>query len=102
MIVSVTIVGGNDNSDESMNARRLLLAFSMLATGFAWTQQYQYPFQNPNLPVEARINNILSLMTLDEKISALSTNPDVPRLGIQGSKHIEGLHGVAYGGPGGW
>jgi beta-glucosidase len=85
-----------------MNARRLLLAFSMLATGLAWTQQYQYPFQNPNLPVEARINNILSLMTLDEKIDALSTNPDVPRLGIQGSKHIEGLHGVAYGGPGGW
>jgi Glycosyl hydrolase family 3 N terminal domain len=26
----------------------------------------------------------------------------VPRLGIQGSGHIEGLHGVAYGGPGGW
>lgn len=74
----------------------------MLTTSLAWTQQYQYPFQNPNLPVEVRINNILSLMTLDEKIGALSTNPDVPRLGIQGSKHIEGLHGVAYGGPGGW
>jgi len=33
-------------------------------------------------------------MTLDEKVSALSTSPDVPRLGIQGSGHIEGLHGV--------
>ncbi|MGA7630907.1 MAG: glycoside hydrolase family 3 C-terminal domain-containing protein, partial [Terriglobales bacterium] len=64
--------------------------------------QYQYPFQNPSLPVEVRINNILSLMTLEEKISSLSTSPDVPRLGIRGSGHIEGLHGVAYGGPGGW
>ena len=65
-------------------------------------QQYAYPFQNPNLPVEDRINNILSLMTLDEKMKALSTNPDVPRLGIRGSGHVEGLHGLALGGPGGW
>lgn len=65
-------------------------------------QQQTYPFQNPNLPVEDRINNILSLMTLDEKMKALSTNPDVPRLGIHGSGHVEGLHGLALGGPGGW
>src|SRR5271165_652993 len=65
-------------------------------------QQYQYPFQNPNVPVEERVTNILSLMTVDEKIAALSTDPSVPRLGIRGSSHIEGLHGVALGGPGGW
>ncbi len=65
-------------------------------------QQYQYPFQNPNVPLEERVNNILSLMTVDEKIAALSTDPSVPRLGIRGSSHIEGLHGVALGGPGGW
>ena len=84
-----------------MNAARFTAIFVLL-TSFSWSQQYQYPFKNPTLPVEARINNILSLMTLDEKVSALSTSPDVPRLGIQGSGHIEGLHGVAYGGPGGW
>ena len=66
------------------------------------TVQYKYPFQNPNVPLEARVNNILSLMTLDEKIAGLSTDPDVPRLGIVGSGHLEGLHGVALGGPGGW
>jgi beta-glucosidase len=81
---------------------------SLLACGAAlsWAQQqqpsYQYPFQNPQLDSEARINNILSLMTLEEKIAALSTDPSVPRLGIAGSTHIEGLHGVALGGPGGW
>jgi beta-glucosidase len=85
-----------------MNARRFSLPFVLLVASLAWTEQYPYPFQNPNLPVEARINNILSLMTLEEKISALSTSPDVPRLGIHASGHIEGLHGVALGGPGGW
>ncbi len=61
-----------------------------------------YPFQNPNLSIEERVENIVSLLTLDEKISCLSTDPSVPRLGIKGSRHIEGLHGVAKGGPSNW
>ena len=64
--------------------------------------QQAYPFQNPNLPIEQRVNNIVSLMTLDEKIACLGTNPSVPRLGIRGTGHSEGLHGLALGGPGGW
>jgi beta-glucosidase len=62
----------------------------------------QYPFQNPNLSIEERVNNILSVMTLDEKIACLGTNPSVPRLGIRGTGQSEGLHGLALGGPGGW
>lgn len=85
-----------------MNVNRVAFALVPLIASLAWTQQYQYPFQDPSLPIEARIDNILSLMSAEEKISALSTTPDVPRLGIRGSGHIEGLHGVAYGGPGGW
>lgn len=65
-------------------------------------KKQQYPFENPNLETEKRIDNLLSLMTLDEKIVALSTNPSVPRLGVQGTGHVEGLHGLALGGPGGW
>jgi beta-glucosidase len=78
----------------------LLLAVLFVAPVVA--QQYKYPFQNPSLPIEVRVNNILSLMTAEEKLAALSTDPSVPRLGIIGSSHIEGLHGVALGGPGGW
>jgi len=62
----------------------------------------KYPFQNPNLSIEERINNIVSLMTLDEKIKCFSTDPSVPRLNIKGSRHIEGLHGLAKGGPSNW
>jgi len=65
-------------------------------------QRYQYPFQNPNLPVEERVRNILSLMTIDEKVTCLGTNPSVPRLGIKGSGHVEGIHGLTQGGPARW
>jgi beta-glucosidase len=64
--------------------------------------QSQYPFQNPDLPIEQRIDNILSLMTIDEKIECLDTNPSVPRLGIKASGHVEGIHGLTQGGPGKW
>lgn len=61
-----------------------------------------YPFQRPELPVEERIDHLLELMTLEEKIGCLSTNPSVPRLGVRASGHVEGLHGLALGGPGRW
>ncbi len=59
-------------------------------------------FDNPDLSIEDRVDNIVSLMTLDEKITALGTDPSVPRLGLTGSDHLEGLHGLALGGPGSW
>ncbi|MBW4359246.1 glycoside hydrolase family 3 C-terminal domain-containing protein [Flavobacterium sp. NAS39] len=65
-------------------------------------KKQQYPFQNSNLDSEKRIENLLSLMTLEEKVAVLSTNPSVPRLGVVGTGHVEGLHGLALGGPGEW
>ena len=61
-----------------------------------------YPYQNPKLDAEKRIDNLLSLMTLDEKIVCLGTNPSVPRLGLEATSHVEGLHGLAMGEPGNW
>lgn len=78
----------------------ILLLFSIVPV-LAQKQQ-QYPFQNPNLETEKRIDNLLSLMTLEEKVAVLSTNPSVPRLGVVGTGHVEGLHGLALGGPGEW
>lgn len=66
------------------------------------TTGYQYPFGDPELPHEERIANLLALMTLDEKVACLGTQPDVPRLGIVATEHAEGLHGLAMGGPARW
>ncbi len=61
-----------------------------------------YPFLNTKLDTEKRIDNLLSLMTLDEKVNCLGANPSVPRLGIKATGHVEGLHGLAMGEPGNW
>jgi len=61
-------------------------------------QPFQYPFQNPNLPAEKRIDNILSLMTVDEKIDCLGVQTGVPRLGIPSYGGSEGIHGVVQRG----
>src|SRR5664280_2090153 len=63
---------------------------------------YQFSFQDPDLPIETRIDNLISLLTLEEKVQCLSTNPSVPRLQICATGHVEGLHGLALGGPGSW
>ena len=75
----------------------LLLLFPCLLSG-----QTAFPFQNSNLSDNTRLDNLLSLMTLDEKVDALSTNLGVPRLGIRNTGHSEGLHGMALGGPANW
>lgn len=79
----------------------LLLACSVPLAA-AQKPKYKYPFQNPNLPVNVRVKNLLSLMTVQEKIDALGSNPSVPRLGVVGTGAVEGLHGEALGGPAHW
>jgi beta-glucosidase len=90
------------NTHKRPSVIKLLLLLVAAVAGISLQAQYLYPFQNPSLEAEKRIDNIISLLTLDEKIVCLGTNPTIPRLGIKGSGHIEGLHGVALGGPGGW
>lgn len=62
----------------------------------------KYPFQNTSLSDEKRLDNLISLMTLDEKIDFMSTRPEIARLGIKRHRIIEGLHGVALSGPANW
>jgi len=62
--------------------------------------QKKYPFQNPALGDEKRIDNLISLLVLEEKINCLSAGFSVPRLGIKNSGNSEGLHGLSQGGPG--
>ena len=81
---------------------KLLLSLCFLLISKLTFAQYKYPFQNPDLPTEDRITNLLSLMTLEEKVNCLGTDPTIARLGVKGAGHVEGLHGLAMGLPGGW
>ncbi len=64
--------------------------------------QGQNSFRDTTLPDSVRIQNLLSQLTLDEKVLLMSDHPKIPRLGIVFSGQVEGLHGLALGGPGGW
>jgi beta-glucosidase len=64
--------------------------------------QSDYPFRDPKLGDDQRIADLLGRLTLDEKIQLMSDHPSYPRLGLAFSGQVEGLHGLALGGPGGW
>jgi beta-glucosidase len=55
------------------------------------------PFRNPSLSIDARVNDLVSRLTLEEKVSQMvHTAAAVPRLGIPAYNWwSEGLHGVA-------
>lgn len=58
---------------------------------------YQYPFQDPSLSFEERAGNIVSLLTVEEKVQQMVNNaPAIDRLGIPAYNWWnETLHGVA-------
>ena len=65
-----------------------------------WAQQSQPAYKNPELPFEQRVDDLVSRMTLQEKVSQLAHTADaIPRLGVpQYDWWNEGLHGVARAG----
>ncbi len=75
-----------------------ILAFIFLSINI---NAQKYSFQNTALPDEERISNFISLLTPEEKVSLLSWELNIPRLGVEGTSIIEGLHGLAYSGPAG-
>jgi beta-glucosidase len=61
-------------------------------------QDYRsFPMWNPSLPIEQRVNDVVSRLTLEEKVKQmLNATPAVPRLGIPAYDWWnEVLHGVA-------
>ena len=56
-----------------------------------------YPFRDTALSEEERIDNLLSLMTVDEKVATMQ-GFGVPRLGVPDPGSTEAIHGIVRGG----
>ncbi len=74
--------------------------YSVLSTfllAFQLPARYEYPFQNPKLPIGERVDNLVSLLTIEEKVAQMINNaPAIERLGIPAYNWWnETLHGVA-------
>ena len=84
--------------------RKSILAFALILSCLSLSNNdlhaQQFPFQDTSLPVEQRVDDLLSRLTLDEKIAFLEhQNPAVERLGIKPySWWNEALHGIARNG----
>ena len=81
--------------------KRLLLCLALAATALTLRAQApEYPFRNPELPQEQRIDDLLSRLTLEEKIDMMQNgSKGVERLGIPDYNWWnEALHGVARAG----
>src|SRR5262245_21857959 len=69
----------------NMNRAIAVLVVMFLCAAFTAAQSPadQLAYKNPNLPLEQRVNDLVSRMTTEEKISQLGHTADaVPRLGI--------------------
>ena len=78
-----------------MNTRPSVVVVPLLLGAIATASaDSRYPFHDPQLSVEERVTNLLSLMTLDEKIAVLDTNSGVPRLQVPDAGRSEGIHGL--------
>ena len=79
--------------------KRILLTFalaSILLPAQAQKKTYDFPFQDPSLPTEERIDDLLSLLTPEEKIGLLMNKSiSVDKLGIPSYNWwSEACHGV--------
>ncbi|MCB0649691.1 MAG: glycoside hydrolase family 3 C-terminal domain-containing protein [Saprospiraceae bacterium] len=77
-----------------------VLVISLLSVQFAKAQAIKYPFQNPELSLNERVEDLISRMTLEEKVGQLRYDASaIERLGIpQYNWWNECLHGVARNG----
>ena len=61
----------------------LLLALGILSSGASAQSQKTLPYLDPSLPTEQRVDDLVSRMTLEEKVPQLiNTAPAIPRLNV--------------------
>lgn len=80
-----------------MKKFRILLCLLFLCGLYRVAQAQKYPFQNHKLTFEKRVDDLVSRLTLEEKVlQMLNTAPPIPRLDIPAYNWWnETLHGVA-------
>ena len=74
----------------------IFLSAVLALAGCAEKATYEYPFQNPKLSVEERVDNLISLLTLEEKEGLLMNGSiSIDRLGIPAYNWwSEACHGI--------
>jgi beta-glucosidase len=97
-----TLIPIRISKDIRMRLRPLALVLpallAVMGVATAQTPAATEPFRDPKLPLEKRVDDLISRLTLDEKIAMLGQmQPAIPRLGIAAfTNFTEGLHGLGW------
>ena len=88
------------SSNRLREVSALALVLWLVVSGSTATQSTTPRYLNPSLPLDQRVDDLISRMTLEEKVSQMmNAAPAIPRLGIpEYDWWNEALHGVAISG----
>jgi beta-glucosidase len=80
--------------------KKLIMLTMLLVSASLVTAQQKYPWQNPQLPTAERVENLISMLTPEEKVGLMmNKSASVDRLGIPSYNWwSEACHGVRQGG----
>ncbi|MEZ5043137.1 MAG: glycoside hydrolase family 3 N-terminal domain-containing protein [Saprospiraceae bacterium] len=84
---------------KNLSIAMLCASFLLICSG-SNAQAFKFPFYNPDLSIESRVDDLIKRMTLEEKVGQLRYDaPGVERLGVPAYNWWnECLHGVARNG----
>ncbi|HTQ66727.1 MAG TPA: glycoside hydrolase family 3 N-terminal domain-containing protein [Puia sp.] len=80
--------------------KKFFLTIGLVGSAYFFAISQNNSWQDPNLPLDARVKNLVSQLTLEEKVQQMMYNaPAIPRLNIPAYNWWnEALHGVARSG----
>ena len=80
--------------------KKILLLINFFCLAYYCSKSQNNSWQDPNLPLDARVKNLVSQLTLEEKVQQMMYDaPAIPRLSIPAYNWWnEALHGVARSG----
>jgi len=96
--LKINIKGGIFNKPVSIKETTVYLAEVVSKTEGGKVNDRRY--MNPNLPLEERVESLLAVMTVADKMELLREGwgiPGIPHLGVPAMKKVEAIHGFSYG-----
>lgn len=96
----IKLIFKNGNVQKEISIKEIEVGFVPAKQNIAANIQQDKPWLNIKMPLSARVESLLSVMTPADKMELLREGwgiPGIPHLGIPDIKKVEAVHGFSYG-----